>query len=204
MLIVGGLYAGPAEDGERALRPLRELGTPIVDNSGPLPYTVLQSSLDALGPAGRRYYWKSLYLDGLGDDAIDFIVERADEAPSRLGPVVIRPLGGAIGRVPADATAFGDRSASFNLSIDAAWDGPAKDERNMAWVRRFWSDAHRYSNGRTYFNFAAQLEGGNELVRTSFGAGYERLVDVKTAYDPTNLFKLNPNIAPRERTASAL
>jgi hypothetical protein len=195
-VMIEGLYAGPAEQAEEPLRPLRELGTPLVDLSGTLTYTVLQSSLDALAPTGRRYYWKSLFLDELPDDAVDLLVDRASVAPSLLGPIVLRHLGGAMSRVPAEATAFGDRSAPYNLSVDAAWESAQDDERNIAWARDLWTEARRFASDRAYFNFAGAHEEGDELVRTTFGANYERLRRVKTAYDPSNLFRLNANIPP--------
>jgi hypothetical protein len=141
--------------------------------------------------------WKGLYLDGLDDAAIELITERALSRPSADSLIMVRQLGGAMGRVPAEATAFGDRSAPFHLSIDATWDAREDDARNIAWARSFWSDAQRFSSGRVYFNFAGLLEEGEQAVRRSFGRNYERLVDVKTTYDPGNLFRLNPNIAPR-------
>ena len=179
------------------MQPLRELGTPIVDASGIVDYVQAQASIDALLPAGRRYYWKGLYLNGLDDEAIDVITERSLANPSALGLIAVRQLGGAMARVPAEATAFGDRSAPFHLSIDASWEAADDDERNIAWARAFWNDAQRFSSGQVYFAFAGLLEEGDDAVRTSFGRNYERLVDVKTAYDPENLFRLNPNIAPR-------
>ena len=102
-----------------------------------------------------------------------------------------------MGRVPAEATAFGDRSAPFHLSIDATWEAAEDDERNLAWARSFRAAAEHFASGQVYFNFAGLLEEGDDAIRKSFGANYERLVDVKTAYDPENLFRLNPNIAPR-------
>src|SRR5262245_44183282 len=196
-LLIAAHYAGPVHEGERALAPLRELGTPMVDQSGVAPYLALQSALDGLVPAGNRYYWKGLYLDRLDDEAIELVAERALANPSPLGPVVVRRLGGALARVPADATAFGDRSAPYHLSIDASWASPDDDGRNIAWARSFWEAAKRFSSGQVYFNFAGSLEEGEEALRTSFGRNYERLVEVKTAYDPENLFRLNPNIVPQ-------
>ena len=108
----------------------------------------------------------------------------------------MRQLGGAMGRVPAEATAFGDRSAPFHLSIDASWIAVEDDERNIEWARSFWTAAQRFSSGQVYFNFAGLLEEGDAAIRTSYGRNYERLVDVKTAYHPENVFRLNPNIAP--------
>jgi FAD/FMN-containing dehydrogenase len=196
-------YAGPVDEAERALQPLRELGTPILDASGAYEYIQAQAALDPFFAAGRRYYWKGLYLDALGDDAIDFVTERSLGAPSAASLIVVRQLGGAIARVPAEATAFGDRSAPFHLSIDATWDTTDADDPNIAWTRAFWAEAQRYSSGQVYFNFAGLLEEGEDAVRTSFGRNYERLVDVKTAYDPDNLFRLNANIEPRRAQRAA-
>lgn len=195
-------YVGPVDEGERLLRPLRELGTPIVDASGAAPYLAVQSALDPLFPAGDRYYWKGLYLDRLDSEAIDLITEHSLATPSLRSPIVVRHLGGVIERVPAEATAFGDRSAPFHLSIDATWADPADDARNIDWTKAFWSAAKPFSSGQVYFNFAGMLEEGEQAVRTSFGRNYERLVDVKTAYDPYNLFRLNPNIQPRHSTVA--
>jgi FAD/FMN-containing dehydrogenase len=196
-VVVLAKYAGPADEGEEALRPLRDLGTPLLDASGVVDYIELQSSFDAFLPAGRRYYWKGLYLDRLDDAALDLITEHSLAKPSVHSLIMVRQLGGAMSRVPAEATAFGDRSAPFHLSIDATWDAAEEDEPNIAWAKSFWTEAQRFSSGQVYFNFAGLLEEGDEAIRTSFGTNYERLVDVKTAYDPDNLFRLNPNIEPR-------
>ena len=122
-------------------RPLRELATPLVDMSGPVDYLDFQSSLDPFFPAGRRYYWKALYLDGLSDAAIDTTVEWSDRRPSNDTLVIIRHCGGAISRVGAEETAFGDRSSEWMLSIDSTWREPADDEANIAYTREFWDAA---------------------------------------------------------------
>ena len=197
VVIVEAVYAGPPDEGEAALEPLRRLGKPLVDETGPLPFLELQSKLDALAPAGLRYYWKALFVDDLGDDLIELLVARAAERPSTMGPVVIRRLGGALARVPTTATAFGDRSAPFNVSVDAIWEDPADDAANVDWTREVWQELHEFSSGQAYLNFPGQLEEGEQLLRQSYGANYERLVDIKTVYDPTNLFRVNHNITPR-------
>jgi FAD/FMN-containing dehydrogenase len=196
-VIVGGLYAGAAEKGEQAFEALRGLGDPIVDQSGRVSYLDLQSSLDPAFPEGLRYYWKALYTDGLDDDLIDLLVTRAAERPSPMSMIVVRQLGGAIARVPAEATGFGDRSAAFNVSVDATWDDPAGDHANVEWTRSVWDELHGFSTGQAYLNFPGLIEEGQALMRASFGSNYERLVDIKTAYDPTNVFRLNQNIEPR-------
>jgi FAD/FMN-containing dehydrogenase len=194
---VGGMWAGDPADGERATRPLRELATPLLDLSRTTTYLEMQSELDAYFPAGLRYYWKALYLDGLGDDAIGTTVDWSLRRPSERTLVVIRHCGGAISRVGAEETAFGDRGSEWMLSIDATWDDPAGDEANIAWTRAFWDDAHRFSrHGKTYFNFPGLLEEGDAAVRASYGANHARLVRIKAQYDPDNLFRLNQNIRP--------
>jgi FAD/FMN-containing dehydrogenase len=197
VVIVEAVHSGSVAEGEAVLEPLRHLGEPVLEESGPEPYLDLQSKLDELAPAGLRYYWKALYVDGLGDELVDLVVTRAAERPSPMGPVVIRQLGGALARVPAAATAFGDRSAPFNVSLDSIWEDPADDEVNVAWTRKVWDELHRFSSGQAYLNFPGQLEEGDQLLRASYGANYDRLVEIKTAYDPTNLFRLNQNIKPR-------
>jgi len=194
---VAGMWAGDPADGERATRPLRELATPLVDMSKTTTYLEMQAELDVYFPAGLRYYWKALYLDGLADAAIDTTVDWSLQRPSERTLVVIRHCGGAIARVGAEETAFGDRSSEWMLSIDATWDDPADDERNISWTRGFWDDAHRFSQqGKTYFNFPGLLEEGDAMVRASYGANHDRLARIKARYDPGNLFRRNQNIRP--------
>jgi FAD/FMN-containing dehydrogenase len=195
-VVVAGMYAGPAEAGERELQPLREFGTPLVDLSGIQPYTAAQSDFDAFFPGGLLYYWKSLYLDHLDDGAINALVVHAENRPSPQTPLIVRHLGGAISRVPEEATAYGNRNAAFNLSIDATWEDPIQSERNIAWTREVWTKMRQFSEGGIYVNFAGFLEEGEKLLHEAHGENYERLVALKTKYDPTNLFRLNHNIKP--------
>ena len=106
-------------------------------------------------------------------------------------------FGGAVQRIAADATAFGDRSMPFMLSLDAIWSEPTDDEANIGWVRDAWRDVQRPSTGRLYLNFPGFEEGDN-LVRDAFGAEtYARLQTIKGIYDPDNLFRMNQNILPQ-------
>ncbi len=191
-VVVAGMYAGPAQVGERELQPLREFGTPLVDLSGLEPYTVAQSSFVGFFPDGLLYYWKSLYLDHL-DDAMVF---NAENRPSPKTLLIARHLGGTISRVSEDATAYGNRNAQFNLSIDSTWEDPTESERNIAWTREVWTKMRQFSNGGIYLNFAGFLEEGEKLLHEAHGENYERLVALKTKYDPTNLFRLNHNLKP--------
>ena len=193
---VAGMWAGDPAEGERATRALRELATPLLDMSAPTGYLDLQRSLDPFFPAGRRYHWKALYLDGLADAAIDTTVEWSNRRPSKDTLVIIRHGGGAISRVGAEETAFGDRDSEWMLSIDSTWHDPAEDAVNVAYTRAFWDAAVPFSQGKTYFNFPGLLEEGDAAVRSSYGANHARLAQIKATYDPRNIFRLNQNIRP--------
>jgi FAD/FMN-containing dehydrogenase len=196
--MVDGMYAGSLDQGEALFRPLRELGDPILDLSARAPYVEVQSSFDEFIPDGGLYYWKSLYLDELSDEAMEAIVSWGERRPNTQILVILRHLGGAISRVDDRATAYGNRGAQYMLSIDGAWTDPQETERNIAWIRAFWDDMQRFSNGGVYLNFPGFGEGGTILWRASHGANYERLVAVKEKYDPANLFRVNQNVKPKD------
>jgi FAD/FMN-containing dehydrogenase len=194
---IGGVYSGPVEEGERYFQPLRELAAPLLDLTMPLPYVVKQSAVDAFFPAGTlRYYWKSLYLNSLSDEVIDTLATLSATRPSSLTMVDIWAMSGAVTRVPATATAFGDRSAPFWLVFNTTWADPAETERNIEWTRAFWRKMQPFAREGIYMNFPGLNEEGNHLVRASHGVNYDRLVAVKNTYDPTNFFRLNQNIQP--------
>jgi hypothetical protein len=179
------------------MRPLREFGEPLIDFSGPMPYIEVQSLLDEDYPAGElRYYWKSLYLDDLGDEAIDRVIEHTTKRPSPLSTVDVWHMGGAIGRIGAEESAFGGREAPFLLGVEANWENPREDERNIAWARECVEDMQRFSGGAQYLNFPGFLEGGDKTLQATFGDKHERLVALKNNYDPSNVFRLNQNIKP--------
>jgi FAD/FMN-containing dehydrogenase len=197
IVMVEGVYAGSVEEGRRVMRPLQELAEPLLDMSGPAPYIAVQSALDELLPAGElRYYWKSLNMSELSDDAIEEIVKAGRERPSSRTLLPVRYLGGAISRVGAEETAFGDRSAPFLLSIDSVWEDAAATDENIAWTRAFWKTMEPFSTGSAYLNFAGLGEDGEELVSASYGRNYRRLKELKKKYDPDNVLRLNQNIKP--------
>ena len=197
VLILPAMYAGDAAEGERALQPLRELATPLLDLSGLMPYATLQGAFDPFFPQGWLYYWKSLYLDRLDRDAIDAIIGYAADRPSSSALMALWHLdGGAASRIGAEATAFGSREAAYLLSFDTTWTDPSESERNIAWTRSAWADMHRFSGGGVYLNFAGFGEEKEALVRAGYGANYARLAALKGTYDPGNLFRMNQNIRP--------
>jgi FAD/FMN-containing dehydrogenase len=195
---VAALFAGDADTGEALLQPLRELGDPVVDFSGQMAYRDVQQLFDTVIPFGKhRCYWKSRFLGGLGDDVIDLIVDSNARPPSANTLSSIWNLGGATAQVDAEATAFGDRSMPWMVSIDSIWDTPDQDEANIAWTRDFWQRLQPYSHrDRIYLNFAGLGEDNDELTRRAFGTNYERLAAIKRRYDPTNMFRFNQNIPP--------
>jgi hypothetical protein len=194
--MVGTCYAGAIEDGERALRPLRASRTPLLDLVGPTPYAGFQSALDSTVAHGWNYYWKSTHLTELGDDLIDVIARHAFSCSSPRSYAAMFHLQGAVSRAAESATAFGNRQASHAITLDAVW-RPGEDfgDRDTAWTRGFFAALARFQEG-VYVNFL----GGDEdpgRVREAYGdAVYDRLVDVKTTYDPDNVFHHNQNIRP--------
>lgn len=191
VIIVAGCWCGPLNEGERATQPMRRIAGPIADLSGPMPYLETQRLFDADYPKGDRYYWKSLYLDELGDDIIRLAAgAMADRASPRSG-VVLWALGGAMGRVPRDSTAYFHRDAPYLLSIESNDSDPATDQENIAWVRRWHEKASQLTRRGTYLNFGGFWEGGEELLAGSFGTNFTRLREVKNRYDPENIFGQN-------------
>lgn len=198
VIILAAMYAGSAEEGERILQPVREMGTPIGDMSARQPYLAMQSDVDALFADGQLYYWKSLFADRLRDEMIDEVIALAAEKPSPQCLFALRSLGGAMGRVPEEATAYGNRDALFNISIDNTWQDPARTDEMIAWTREAWASLRERTGGGVYINFAGFGEEEDTLVRAAYGRNYERLREVKAKYDPDNLFCVNQNIAPAE------
>ena len=198
VVIPVAVYTGKVEDGERLVQPLRNLGTPLLDLSGPIPWTAVQGMFDPFLPKSDfQYYWKSLYLENLREEAVDHLVKLAAGRQSLNTMVILLQFGGAMSRVGAEETAFGRRDMGYLLELDSTWKDPKASERNIAWTRQAWSETMPYSTGGLYLNFPGFGEEGEKLVRSAVGsANYERLAALKKKYDPTNLFRLNLNIKP--------
>jgi FAD/FMN-containing dehydrogenase len=196
IVMVGACYAGEVEDGMDAVRPLKEFGTPIADRLEPKPYTELQSMFDPFVPHGWHRYWKSVELPPLTDTAIDTLVERASRLTSPKSYCIVFQLGGALARVGQDETAFSQRNAAQNVVINAVWTEDDPDgERHIAWAREFFAALQPHAGEHVYVNFLGDEGAGR--VRQAYGdQKYERLAGLKRAYDPTNFFRLNQNIAP--------
>jgi FAD/FMN-containing dehydrogenase len=196
VVMVPTCYAGPINDGERGLRPLRAFRTPLLDLVGPTGYVDFQSAMDSTVPHGWEYYWKSTHLPELRDDLIDVIAGHAFSWSSPRSYALLFNPTGAVSRVAQGATAYGNRQASHAITLDGVW-RPGEDygDRDTARVREFFDALGRFREG-VYVNFL----GGDEepdRVREAYGDSvYARLVDVKTMYDPDNVFHHNQNIRP--------
>ncbi|MES0000090.1 BBE domain-containing protein [Mesorhizobium sp. M0051] len=199
VIALATVFDGPADVGERVLAPLRGYGECLADFSGRMTYVAIQSLYDALFPKGRdRCYWKSLYLRSFDDAVMHTVLSEVAARPSEMTFVSVWRFGGAMTRVAPEATAFGNRGMPWMLSIDGIWSNRSDDERNIGWVRRFWSTMQKHGTGRVYLNFPGLGEDAGNLVAAAFGKNLTRLQDVKRRYDPTNLFRMNQNIIPAE------
>jgi FAD/FMN-containing dehydrogenase len=197
-IAVASCYAGPVEDGERAVRALREFGTPLVDLVGPTLYVEHQSSIDETVPHGWHYYWKATDLAGLSDDVIDIVAEHAYRAASPRSYAAMFHLGGAVARAPRDATAYRGRDVDHSIIIDAVWlpgQGDSAGAAETAWAREFL-DALQPHRAGVYVNFL-DADDDTGRVREAYGDDtYHRLTEAKAKYDPQNVFHNNKNIQP--------
>jgi len=196
IIVLIGCYAGALDEGERVFAPLRSFGSPVADLFGPMPYTSLQQLFDPAYPAGRRNYWKSSFMDDVSDEAIDTMVDWFEKVPSPFAAIEIEQFGGAAGRIAADATAFSERGAAYNLVVTNAWTDPAEDDLQIGWSRGLWRAMQPFVRQTAYVNYLS--DGEQDRVQTAYGERYERLVALKTKYDPTNLFRMNQNIQPAQ------
>ena len=187
-------YAGPIEDGEQVLRPLREFGSPLADFVEPMPFGVAQLSADFLWPPGYRQYWKSSFLTALSDLAIETMVGHFANVPSPLTVIVVDHLGGAVSRVGPDETAFPHRAWPYNLLISSAWADPADSERNIRWTREFYAAMEPQLAQAIYSNYMYLGDESEQRADQVYGQNSQRLAQLRAKYDPTNLFRLNHNI----------
>jgi FAD/FMN-containing dehydrogenase len=189
-------WMGEHEAGERALTQLRGFGRPLFDGVAPRPYVELQSAFDASAPHGWHCYWKSCELPALADETIDLLADHAHRIDSPRSYIIMFHMGGAVARVPEEATAYSHRAAVHNVNIDAVWLPAERDraEREAAWATATYEDLAPRQLG-VYVNFLG--DEGEERVRSAYGeAKYRKLADIKARYDPENVFRLNQNIRP--------
>jgi FAD/FMN-containing dehydrogenase len=190
-------HIGAEDDARRELEPLLSWGSPLDVSVGPMPYTVANTLVDAGYPAGALNYWKSAFLAGLPDGAVDVMVDSFSVCPSPMTAMGFEVFHGAVTRVPVDAMAVPHREPGYNLVITSVWLEPTASEENIAWTRSTFEAMRPFTAARQYVNYQGADESGEGQVRLAYGPNYERLVDLKSKYDPENLFRLNQNIPPR-------
>lgn len=195
VVVIAGMHCGSFEDGEHAMAPLRRLGEPVADLWSPMPYAAMQSLLDPLWSPGSHNYMKAGWLGGLDDAAIDTMVDQFAAVTSPMTEIHVHHVGGAVARVPAGATAFGERTAPFLLNIVSRTPSADGYHAAVAWAQELYAAMEPAQTGGTYVNFLSAE--GEDRARAAYReTSYDRLVALKDRYDPTNLFRLNHNIRP--------
>jgi len=194
VVLVGVCFVGDPEEGERALAPLRALAEPLAEAVGAMPYPAM-FALTEEASKPHRVSLRSMFSDELPDDAIDAMISSATNATSPMSMVQLRGLGGALAKVPADATAFAHRERKYLVAVIGLWVDETDDGvAHRRWTQELWEELKQYADG-VYVNFLEQE--GDARIREAYPAGtYDRLVDVKRRYDPENVFRFNQNIKP--------
>jgi FAD/FMN-containing dehydrogenase len=189
-------YNGPLSAGEKVLAPARQFGQPVADLVGPVPYVARQCLLDdPIARHGLQRYWRSAFTGDLPDEFLELVIEEAAGFTSPLSSMLLFYLHGAGSRVPNDQTAFAARRVQWDFDVIGQWADPAESARHIDWVRQAWDKMSPVLGDTGYINHLA-ADDPPDRVRASYGTNLERLRQLKTKYDPTNFFRLNPNIAP--------
>ncbi len=190
------VWAGEPGEGRKVIEEVLRVAEPTAELVRPVPYLAVQSMLDGGAPHGLHYYWKSHRLPALSDQVVDLIVERVETITSPLSQIAGWAVGGAASRVDPDSTAVGERErgVGFDINVTAGW--PSRDpdgERHRAWVKDAWEALRPYASG-VYTNFLSDEDSSE--VEQAYHGRLERLRALKDRYDPTNVFRMNANIAP--------
>jgi FAD/FMN-containing dehydrogenase len=194
VMIIAVCFLGNAGEGEKLLAPLRKLGQPIADVIGLHPFTGWQQAFDPLLTPGARNYWKSHDFRELDDALFAQVVHFAGRLPTPECEIFIANIGGAVGRVPVEATAFAGRAANFVMNVHTRWQEARDDARCIGWAREFYAATRPFASSTAYVNFLPEEDG--ERLSSIYGSNYARLRAIKAKYDPENVFRVNQNIKP--------
>jgi FAD/FMN-containing dehydrogenase len=193
VVVLGAMHCGPVENAERDLRPLR-VERPLADTFGPKTYLSVQALSEAGLAWGKRFYMKGGFTNAITDEVVNACIEQMAAAPGECS-IGFWAQGGAIGRVPDEATAFTGRHATFWVGVEAFWQDPAQDEAFVSWGRASWAALKPHTTTGHYVNDL--VETGEGTVRAAYGAAkYDRLVALKREFDPDNVFRMNQNVKP--------
>lgn len=187
-------YTGLMDSAEKNFKPIRSSLSPVLDLVGPIPHTALQSMFDPLYPPGLQWYWRADFVNELSDEAIALHVEYGSEIPTMHSTMHLYPINGVAHRVDKNDTAWSYRDSTWAQVIVGVDPDPANNERIISWTKEYWEALHPYSAGGAYVNF--MMEEGEDRIKATYRDNYDRLVEVKNKYDPTNLFRVNQNIKP--------
>jgi FAD/FMN-containing dehydrogenase len=190
-------YCGAPSEGEKVLKPLRTFEKPVADLIQPRSYLEMQGLLDETWPPGRHYYNKAHNIRKVSDGAIDTILRYSAILPTTFTNIAFQQLHGAASRIPTNDTAFPHRYNHYDLLVHPATENPSDTDNMIRWARQCWGDLQPFVERVVYVNALEDaLEEGERRVREAYGANYKRLVDLKTKYDPMNVFQQNSNIKP--------
>jgi len=188
-------HCGSPAGAEKAMRPLKQFGSPILDAVGPMAYCQLNSMLDANYPKGALNYWKSNFLGELSDAAIGTMIDCFGRCPTTMGQLLLEHIHGAATRVGASETAFPHRKEGYNFLVLAQWMRPEETSRCVAWARETYERMQPFFAPGRYVNYLDDDEAGDP-VAAAYGSNYRRLQRIKASYDPKNFFRMNQNIRP--------
>jgi len=188
-------HCGPLEDAEKAMRPLKQFASPLLDAVGPMPYVQLNGMLDANFPKGALNYWKSHFLAELNDAAIDTMIDCFARCPTPMGQLLLEHFHGAVTRVDVNDTAFPHRSEGYNFLVLSQWTQQADTGACVAWARETYERMRPFFAAGRYVNYLDDDE-ANDPVAAAYGPNYRRLQQIKAQYDPSNFFRMNQNIQP--------
>jgi len=195
VLVIPVFYDGDFSEGERLISTIKTFGDLLGEHVGPQPYTDWQQAFDPLLTPGARNYWKSHNFIELKDGVFDAVIEYAESMPSPHCEIFIGLITGAPNQVPQNATAYSARDANYIMNVHGRWEKSTDDKKCISWARAFFKAAAPFSSGGGYVNFMTEEE--SERVKAAYGSNYDRLVKIKTKYDPENIFHMNQNIKPR-------
>jgi FAD/FMN-containing dehydrogenase len=189
-------YSGDLARADEVLAPIHRLGDPIVDVTGEMPYTQVQSYLNETAPKGMHYYWRTGYLAQLQDELLANLRDAFADCPIPEPELGFLHLEGALNEQPEDDGAVGNRDARYVMGVNGMWKpGDPRADEYMQWIRSAWERHLPFSTGRNYVNFLNADE-SDDRVKATYGANYDRLAAAKRAYDPDNLFRVNRNVPP--------